>query len=441
MPIWNRLSRPFRELRWHRAAWSSEKDRTFHEDRFASLRHDAFSPSYPGNLTIRRFADLAVERMGGVRQVLDLGCGVGEITCELARRRPDVHFTGVDHSDAGVARARETARRLQLSNITFEVGNLESFSPAQAVDLITLFDSFHHVLNPAGLLARLQPGCPRFFLVEPAGIWTGQWNRALDLDWVAATVLDVADRLEYELGLEQPTASAGAGREHDHGEATERRYTLDDLQRFFAGYRLDVRGTIAGLEQYGPRPLHTSGLRDRIGRLVYDAVVAVEETMREHGLDLGAKHWAIYAERADLPARQAFRVPRPPALRAPASTPQYGVEFLHVEGPSEVRRGERFDVQVRFRNTGWRAWDSAAESPIFLSYHWLDSVGRTLVADGLRSPLPRAVATGDEVDGLLRVEAPDQAGRATLALDLVHEGVTWFSGQGIPARRHRVRVR
>jgi hypothetical protein len=45
-----------------------------------------------------------------------------------------------------------------------------------------MFDAFHHLLDPRGLLDRLQPRCGRAFLVEPGGRWKGQWNRDHDLD-------------------------------------------------------------------------------------------------------------------------------------------------------------------------------------------------------------------------------------------------------------------
>ena len=106
--FWDRLSRPVRELRWRLAKWSTSSDRAFHDSVFSALQHDPFSPSYPGNLTIRRFADLAARHLGGVRSVLDLGCGPGEITCELARRHPSVAFTGFDHSPVAIDRARST---------------------------------------------------------------------------------------------------------------------------------------------------------------------------------------------------------------------------------------------------------------------------------------------------------------------------------------------
>jgi hypothetical protein len=40
----------------------------------------------------------------------------------------------------------------------------------------------------------------------------------------------------------------------------------------------------------------------------------------------------------------------------------------------------------------------------------------------------------------LRIQSPPDPGRYTLAIDLVHEDVTWFSRAGVPALRIPVRV-
>jgi hypothetical protein len=40
-----------------------------------------------------------------------------------------------------------------------------------------------------------------------------------------------------------------------------------------------------------------------------------------------------------------------------------------------------------------------------------------------------------------RIDAPPRAGRYTLALDLVEEGVTWFSRAGAPLLKVDFRVR
>src|SRR5262245_7974299 len=156
-----------RRLRWALQRWSAPRDKAFHDALFASQRHDPFSFGYPGYVTIRRFADLAEERLGNAKAAVDLGCGPGEITCELARRRPDVSFSGIDHSEAAIARAREHAVALELRNVRFVAGDIAAFRADASTGLVMMFDAFHHVLDPAGFVRRTN--ADRFLLIEPAG--------------------------------------------------------------------------------------------------------------------------------------------------------------------------------------------------------------------------------------------------------------------------------
>ena len=51
--------------------------------------------------------------------VLELGCGKGEYTLDLARRRPDANFIGVDIKGARLWRGAKTATEEKLPNVAF----------------------------------------------------------------------------------------------------------------------------------------------------------------------------------------------------------------------------------------------------------------------------------------------------------------------------------
>lgn len=439
---WERLTRPVRAARSALRNWSSASDREFHDRLFQQLPYDPFSSAYPGHLTIRRFADHLEARLDGVRSVVDLGCGPGEITCEIARRRPGITFTGIDHSSVAIARAGENAARLGLQNVSFRTGDVESYRPDAPVDLVAMFDAFHHVLDPQGLIDRVSSSCPRMLLIEPAGTWTGQWNRRVDLDWLPLTVSQIRDRLEYQFGLSEKDPAEARQQievsETATAQPTENRYALADFERFFAGRALDVRGTIAGLQDYGPDPGRKSVLKNRFGEITYELVVAIESALRDSQLDLAAKHWVIFADRTKPPdARLVAPVlPSRPPMRG--LLPPYGATYDVSRAPATVKARDVFEVDVRVKNTGWMAWNDSPE-PVRLSYHWRDADGQTLVRDGLRTNVPR-VAPGQEVSVVLRIEAPERAGRAALLIDLVHEGVTWFADQGVTPFDVTVRV-
>jgi len=55
------------------------------------------------------------------------------------------------------------------------------------------------------------------------------------------------------------------------------------------------------------------------------------------------------------------------------------------------------------------------------------------VWDGTRTLLPAPVAPGASITVNATVTLPATPGTYALKFDLVQEGVSWFSGQGVPA--------
>jgi len=71
---------------------------------------------------------------------------------------------------------------------------------------------------------------------------------------------------------------------------------------------------------------------------------------------------------------------------------------------------------------------------VHLSYHWLGPTGQVVVWDGARGALPADVAPGQSAVVAIPVASPVSVGPYILRLDLVQEGVTWFSAQGVTPR-------
>ena len=69
-------------------------------------------------------------------QILDLGTGSGAIAVALAAERLMCQITAVDISEAALAIARENARQLELSNITFAHGSWSAPVRGRQFDLI-----------------------------------------------------------------------------------------------------------------------------------------------------------------------------------------------------------------------------------------------------------------------------------------------------------------
>jgi ArsR family transcriptional regulator len=83
--------------------------------------------------------------------VVDIGCGEGYLTIEVARWAKRV--VAVDRSSAVLARARALAGRRRAANIVFKRGELERLPlDAASVDVALLSQALHHAADPAQAL-------------------------------------------------------------------------------------------------------------------------------------------------------------------------------------------------------------------------------------------------------------------------------------------------
>lgn len=109
--------------------------------------------------------------------------------------------------------------------------------------------------------------------------------------------------------------------------------------------------------------------------------------------------------------------------------PVYGVEYSHIEIPSELVSSSMCSVNISVKNTGTDTWNKDGKEPVCISYHWKQA-NETVIYDGLRSVLPYNVNPGVIINTKVIIETPDKEGNYRLVIDLVKEGVTWFEEQG-----------
>jgi SAM-dependent methyltransferase len=100
---------------------------------------------------LMRYHDFFVERVKAGERVLDVGCGKGELACDLATRG-GAHVTGIDvnRTSLAFARARFSSDRLEL----VEADALE-WVPPRPYDVVVLSNVLEHVADRVGLLRRL----------------------------------------------------------------------------------------------------------------------------------------------------------------------------------------------------------------------------------------------------------------------------------------------
>jgi trans-aconitate 2-methyltransferase len=175
-----------------------------------------------GDERSRPFFDL-LARVGAEqpRQVVDLGCGPGQLTASLAQRWPGASITGIDSSPEMIDRARTLDSR-----VAFTVGDVRDWMPSAYSDVVLSNATLHWVPEHPALLVRwaaaMSPG--GWLAVQVPGNFAAPSHRALrevadDPRWrdeVAPLMRDapVLESAEYAALL------AGAGCAVDAWETT-----------------------------------------------------------------------------------------------------------------------------------------------------------------------------------------------------------------------------
>lgn len=83
-------------------------------------------------------------------RIVDLGCGTGTLTAYLRQRWPEADITGVDQSDAMLARARDA-----LADVTWVQADASAWSPDPPPDLVFTNAALHWMPDHATLFPRL----------------------------------------------------------------------------------------------------------------------------------------------------------------------------------------------------------------------------------------------------------------------------------------------
>ncbi len=108
-----------------------------------------------GNKIIAEF------KLKGNERILDLGCGDGALTAELAQLAPDGFVLGIDGSRGMI----ETARKLERKNLSFKVQDINSLDFDNEFDVVFSNATLHWIKDHKRLLKYVYRGLkPNGFL-------------------------------------------------------------------------------------------------------------------------------------------------------------------------------------------------------------------------------------------------------------------------------------
>jgi len=119
----------------------------------------------------------------------------------------------------------------------------------------------------------------------------------------------------------------------------------------------------------------------------------------------------------------------------------YREEIVALDPPSAMRAGEKREIHFKVKNVGGSTWPAVGTK----DFRYQINMGNRWYAAGTKLEDNRAVLSGDlppggETNMTLAVNAPRAPGDYTLEIDMVHEGVTWFSERGARPLRFNIHV-
>jgi hypothetical protein len=179
-------------------------------------------------------------------------------------------------------------------------------------------------------------------------------------------------------------------------------------------------------------------LRGSVIAITFACMIAGAGCSREKTANMGASH----------PTPNG---PAPAPGKTPGPLPPSGfrAQVTLQEPPAKLRTGQQEILKVHVKNTSdVRWWLRGGETNdrkdnkfyIAAASRWLDKDGKHTDEIEGHNGIPRDLKPGDEADMTIHVTAPKEPGEYILEVDMVQEGVTWFSDKGSSTTRTKVTV-
>ena len=168
-------------------------------ERYTHGHHDSVLRSHRWR-TIENSAAYLVDRLEPGRSLLDVGCGPGTLTVDLARRVAPGRVVGVDSVEAIVEQARSDVPD-GVANVSFEVGDVYALDFEDGTfDVVHAHQVLQHLNDPVAALRAMRRVC------RPGGVVAVR-----DADYQAMTWYPSNDRLDRWLALYREVAVANGG--------------------------------------------------------------------------------------------------------------------------------------------------------------------------------------------------------------------------------------
>jgi len=350
---------------------------------FGNQAHENFWLNKPlsdldhGAQSLWRFG-LLVDALG-IRpedRVLDFGCGTGWTSLMLARTGAEV--TGIDISEKAIAIAQKSGTAFE--RLRFKVFDGEHLDiPDDYFDFIVVMDAFHHLPNPLQILRefyRVLNAHGSFGFAEP-GIGHSETHTAHDESEHGV--------LENEIDPEQLRTTA-------------RQVGFDEMDLVIL-----------------PIPPNMLTL-----------------TMPRARWFLRGLPWIVPQNylRASMLSSPIGIVRKGPYTSTSLHPQKLEAEIRPSQTTIRATPGENFSLETTVVNktgTVWLKEGRRGSGYVRLGAHLLNSQRELLIKDFGRAELSGDLQQHEQANLKLQLKAPDQSGSYIIQLDMVDEGILWFS--------------
>jgi len=134
-----------------------------------------------------------VDNIEPIDTVLDIGCGNGALSYDLARKVKKV--IGIDLNKENIKIAKE---KYSAPNIEYKIGDVTEDLSNQKFDVIILSNVLEHIENRTEFLKRIKNLAPKILIRVPVinRDWITLYKKELGVEWR----LDKTHYIEYTLG-------------------------------------------------------------------------------------------------------------------------------------------------------------------------------------------------------------------------------------------------
>lgn len=125
-------------------------------DRYTHGHHQSVLRSHQWR-TAQNSAAFLLPHLAPSMSLLDVGCGPGTVSLDLAHWLPTGQVTGIDLSADVIDIARETQRTSDVVNVTFEVGNVYDLTYGDgSFDVVYAHQVLQHLSDPIDALGQMR---------------------------------------------------------------------------------------------------------------------------------------------------------------------------------------------------------------------------------------------------------------------------------------------